>query len=582
MNVEDSKELYDAFTRASQTLGKNAFSFFADSADENKDLFSLFTDMASKIVSEPETIVELQSKYLDFLRKKTELWGSFLDRQAGKITVPVVVPSAQDKRFKAPEWSQALYFDYIKQNYLLVNELYDSVVNSVDLDEKTKKKLSFYTRQYLDAMAPSNFFATNPEAIKQTNASNGESVLTGFKNMLNDMAKGEITQTETSAFELGKNLAATPGSVIFENELIQLIQYRPTTKKVHKIPLLIIPPWINKYYILDLRPENSFVKYIVDQGYTTFMVSWKNPNSSMREIGFEEYIELGSAKAIQVVQDITKSKKINALGYCLGGTLLSMTLAIACAKKEVPVQSATFLAAMVDFSDIGPMGDIVDEALINKLEKGEIKEYGMMRGKVMMHAFNAIRANDLIWGYVANNYLMGKKPEAFDILYWNGDSTNLPARMYMYYLRHIIFENKLSRKNALRIGGISIDISKIDLPAFVIGTNEDHISPAVTTFTTTELLSGPVEYVLGGSGHVMGIVNPPARKKYYYLAQGKADHGFDEWKKTSKQFEGSWWPTWIKWLTKHSGPLATAPKKPGSAKYKIIEPAPGRYVKERC
>jgi polyhydroxyalkanoate synthase len=575
-------ELYAAFAKASQHIGKETLSTLKDSVYENNEVFTLFSTMTHKIFTEPNLAMQVQSRCMEFFEKQMKLWEAIMDKRAGKEVVPVITPAKQDKRFKSHEWHEAYYFDYLKQNYLLVFELLTSIVNVTDLDEKMKRKLNFYTHQFMDAFSPSNFLATNPEAIKLAKATNGQSLIDGYKNLLDDIGKGDISQTDTTAFEIGKNLAATPGEVVYENELIQLIQYKPTTKKVHEIPLLIIPPWINKYYILDLQPENSYVKFIVDHGFTLFIISWKNPDASMSHIGFEEYVELGAFKAMEVVQNISGAKKINTLGYCLGGTLLSIALSMCYSKKKVPVQSVTFLAAMIDFTDIGPMGDIVDEALVNKMENEEMKEHGMMRGRVMGRAFNAIRSNDLMWGYVVNNYLMGKKPPPFDILFWNGDNTNLPARMYIYYLRYMLFENKLSRKNALRINNVPIDIGRIDLPAFVIGTNEDHISPAPTTFTTTELLSGPVEYVLGGSGHVMGIVNPPVKNKYYYLTEGKLGAGFDEWKKSAKQFEGSWWTPWIKWLARHSGEQKAAPKKQGNAKYKPIEPAPGRYVKESC
>ena len=365
--------------------------------------------------------------------------------------------------------------------------------------------------------------------------------------------------------------------------MIQLIQYTPTTKKVFETSLLIIPPWINKYYVLDLQPKNSFVKFLVESGITVFMISWRNPTAEMGKVTFDDYVTKGALSAIETANKISGSKKINTLGYCLGGTLLSVASSIlATNKKENPINSATFLASMIDFSDIGPMGDIIDKALISKLERGELMHNGILNGADMETAFNLIRPNDLIWNYVVSSYLKGIKPTAFDVMYWTNDNTNLPAAMYVYYMRYMIFENKLSRKNALTINDTRIDIGKINVPVFVIGLREDSISPAVTAFTTTELVSGEVEFILGNSGHVMGAINPPSKKKYGYSLGGTLGKGFEEWKKTSQQFDGSWWTVWIERLTKLSGKEIAAPLKAGNETFKAIEPSPGRFVKEKC
>ncbi|HTA84245.1 MAG TPA: class I poly(R)-hydroxyalkanoic acid synthase [Bacteroidia bacterium] len=582
MDITEQQKLGELYAAAGKKAMEKSIQDAPGNFSDNIELAMQYSNLFTEIASSPENTAKAQSLYVDFIKKQQDLWQSMLLRQEGKEHTPVIAPADGDKRFKAPEWNEQPYFDFIKQSYLLISELMGNIVDSVDLDERTKKKLGFYTKQYIDAFSPANFLATNPEALKLAKETNGQSITDGVKNFLEDVAAGRITQTDTSAFKLGENLAVTEGSVIYENELIQLIQYKPSTKKVYEIPVLVIPPWINKYYILDLKPENSYVKFIVDQGFTTYLISWKNPTRELGNLGFEDYVEKAALKAAEVIQSVSKAKKVHAVGYCLGGTLLSIALAIATVRKNVPFETATFLACMIDFSDIGPMGDIVDETLIKKIENGELKEQNLMRGKVMGSAFNMIRSNDLIWNYVANSYLKGKKPAPFDILYWNGDNTNLPANMYGYYLRHMLFENKLSRKNALRICDTPIDIGKITIPTFVVGTQEDHISPAHTTFTTTELVSGPTEYVLGGSGHVMGIVNPPAKKKYGYYKDGEMGKGFEEWKKTAKQFEGSWWTPWTAWLKKASGKEITPPAKAGNDKYKVIEPAPGRYVKESC
>ena len=575
------KELYEEYAAASQKLLQNGIKKSPEYVGDSMELTNQYISFFSELASKPENMAKAQSVFADFLKKQQDLWKSAIEKQAGKEQTPVITPGSDDKRFKAPEWEEYPYFDFIKQSYLLVYELLTNIVSSADIDERTKKKLGFYTKQYIDALSPANYLATNPEALKLAIETKGQSVTDGFKNLLKDISEGRITQTDTTAFELGKNLAVTPGSVVYENELIQLIQYKPTTKKVYETPLLVIPPWINKYYILDLRPENSFVKFMVDQGFTVYLISWRNPTAELGRLGFEDYVESAVLKATEVIQSVSNVKKINTVGYCLGGTLLGITLAISHSRKKVPFESATFLASMIDFSDIGPMGDIIDETLVKKLE-GELQTTKLMSGKVMGSAFNLIRSNDLIWNYVANSYLKGKKPAPFDVLYWNGDNTNLPANMYGFYLRHMLYENKLSRKNALRICDTSVDIGKIEIPTMIIGAAEDHISPAVTTFTTTELVSGPVEYILGGSGHVMGVVNHPSRKKYGYLSGGEMGKGFETWKKTAKQNEGSWWTPWTEWLKARSGKQVAAPTKAGGTKYKAIEAAPGRYVKENC
>ncbi|MGB3948355.1 MAG: class I poly(R)-hydroxyalkanoic acid synthase [Bacteroidia bacterium] len=580
-------ELAASITKASQKILKDYFETDVNKTlEDHKDFTHAYTDFTSKLIADPKEMQKVQELYMNFFKSQQELWKRITERQIKPAEyTPVIKPAAGDKRFKAPEWDEApYYFDFVKQSYLLVSKLMQEIIETSDVDEKAKKKLSFYSQHYMDALSPSNFLATNPEAIKLAQETNGQSLIDGFKNLMADIEKGGITQTDMNAFEPGKNIAITPGSVVFENELMQLIQYTPTTKNVYETPLLIIPPWINKYYILDLRPENSLVKFTVDQGFTTFIISWKNPTPELRDITFDDYVEKAALKGIEVAQAITKSKKVNTIGYCLGGTLLSTTLAILAKRtteKENPVSSATFLATMVDFSDAGPMGEIIDHTLVTKLEE-EVTHQGIMLGHDMEKAFNLLRANDLVWSFVVSNYLKGKAPAPFDVLYWTNDNTNLPAKMYLYYLRQMVFENKLSRKNALRICNTPIDIGKIEVPAYVIGLQEDHIAPPQTTFTTTELVSGPVEYIHGGSGHVMGVANPPSKKKYGYWLDGTLHEGFETWKATAKFHEGSWWTPWTERLAKHSGKQIPAPKSEGNTKFKVIEAAPGRYVKEKA
>ncbi len=581
------QELTEGITKATQKIIQNYLENRTGYHHDSRDITHAYSEFGTKLMASPKEMEKIQKLYQKFLGSQQELWKRITERSAGKNGEykPVISPEKGDKRFSAPEWDEApYYFDFVKQSYLLVSSLVNEIIDTSEIDERTKKKLNFFSKQYTDMLSPSNFVATNPEAIKLAQQTNGQSLIDGFKNLLNDIQKGSITQTDMSAFEPGRNIAVTPGSVVYENELIQLIQYSPSTKNVYETPLVIVPPWINKYYILDLRPENSFAKYVVDQGFTAFMISWKNPTPDMGHITFDNYVELGTLKAFEAAQAITKSKKVNAIGYCLGGTLLATTLSIISkktGKQYFPVNTATFLATMVDFSDVGPMGDVIDNALVKKLERGELMHQGVMKGHEMEKAFNLIRANDLVWSFVVNNYLKGKTPSAFDVMYWTNDNTNLPAKMYLFYLRYMVLENKLSRKNALRICNTPIDIGQIDIPVYVIGMNEDHISPPHTTFTTTELVSGPVEFILGGSGHVMGVANPPSKKKYGYYLDGKLEHGFEEWKRSSKFHEGSWWTAWTEKLGKKSGKKKIAGKTLGNAKYKPLHAAPGTYVKEK-
>lgn len=578
----DAKNILEKTYQANQKIVQHFFENFSGYQHDLRDMAMSYAYFTSKVLIDPKELVKIQGSYLDFLDKQQKLMSGIIERQAGKVYSPVIQPAPEDKRFKAKEWNERSFFDYIKQSYLLVSEFMRNTVEGLDLDDKQKKKLLFYTKQYIDAFSPSNFAATNPEVIRLARETKGESLQQGFKNLLDDIEKGRISQTDETAFEVGKNLAISPGAVIYQNELVQLIQYSPKGKMVYENPLLIIPPWINKYYILDLQPENSFIRYNVERGFTVFAISWKNPSPQMRNISFDDYVEKGVLKPAEVIQSVMGGKKVNMLGYCLGGTLLGVALAVMYARKNIIACSATFLAAMLDFADVGPMGDVIDQALVRKLERGELQEQGVMHGHDMEKAFNLIRVNDLVWSYVVNNYLKGKKPPPFDVLYWTNDNTNLPAKMYIFYLRHMILENKLSRKNALRICGEPMDLGKIEVPSFVIATKEDHISPPYTAFTTTELVSGPVEFILGDSGHVMGVVNPPAKKKYGYSRNGTLGYGFDKWKQSAEHFDGSWWIPWCEWLESQSGKKINAPEKPGNKKYPVIEKAPGTYVKERC
>lgn len=582
------QELMDDAAKAGQKITQNYFENLTGYFHDERDIANTYSNFITKLIANPTEVAKVQGTYFGFLKNQQDLWQQIIEHQSdgNKEYTPIISPEKGDKRFLAAEWNDAPhYFDFIKQNYLLFSKLATEIIDGVEIDDRTKRKLNFYTKHYIDALSPSNFIATNPEAIKLAQETKGESLKEGLKNLLKDIEKGRISQTNEEAFEIGKNIAITPGAVIYENELIQLIQYSPSTKKVNEIPILIIPPWINKFYILDLQAKNSLVKFLVDQGLTVFMISWRNPTPAMGHLSFDDYVEMGAIKAIETARAITGAKKVNTLGYCLGGTLLGVGISVLSErykKTENPVNTATFLASMIDFSDVGPMGDVIDPALVRKLERGELLHQGVMHGHDMERAFNLIRANDLIWNYVVNNYLKGNQPSTFDALFWSNDNTNLPATMYVYYLRNMVLENKLSRKNALRICNTPIDIGKIDIPVYVIGLKDDHISPCHTAFTTTELVSGPVEFILGGSGHVMGAANPPSKNKYGYFLNGKLNKGFEEWERTAKFHEGSWWTPWSESILKNSGKLIPAPKNVGNVKYKAIEPAPGSYVKEKC
>jgi polyhydroxyalkanoate synthase len=572
-------DLIKSMVKANQKIIHNYFKNNPGYHDSIQDLSLTYYNLFNKIWANPAEINKIIGFNLDFLKAQQNAWKNIFFH-SNENNSHVIEPQKGDKRFLNEEWNNNSYFNFIKQNYLLAEKLSQQIIDETEMDDKTRKKVNFCNGQIMDAFSPSNFLFTNPEVLKLAIETKGKSLLNGFKNFIRDLEKGEVTQTDKSAFEVGKNLGITPGTVIYQNELIQLIQYIPATKKVYEIPLVIIPPCINKYYILDLQPESSLVKFLIENGITVFMISWRNPKSDMGHVTFDDYVEKGVIEAIKVAKNISQSQKVNTLGYCLGGTLLSVACAILSSnQKENIVNSATFLATMIDFKDVGPIGDIINEELIEKIERRELFTEGILSGHNMEEAFNLIKANDLIWSYYINNYLKGAKPTAFDVMYWTNDNTNLPGDMYTYYMRNIVFENKL--KNKLTICNTKIDIGKIKFPVFVVSLKEDNISPAKTAFATTELVGGSVEFILGESGHVMGAINSPSKNKYGHFIDGKLGVGFNEWQKTAKHIEGSWWITWLEKIDKLSGKEIAASIKPGNEKYKIIEPAPGEFVKEK-
>jgi len=535
---------------------------------------------ATAFSTDPAALARLQS---DFAERQSRLWMAMLGREpGGPAPQPVVSPESGDKRFRAAEWRENPYYDYIKQSYLLSSNYLIGMVETVQADAASKERLRFAVRQWIDAACPANFPATNPEAMRKAIETQGESLTQGLANLIADAGKGHISQTDESAFEVGSNIANTPGSVVFENELFQLIQYAPTTANVAKRPLVMVPPCINKFYILDLQPENSLVAYAVSEGHTVFMVSWSNVKADLGHLTWDDYVDKGVIQALRTAHEIAGSDKVNALGFCVGGTLLGAALAVLKAKGEDWVASATYLTTMLDFSDTGQIGCLVDEQGVQVREQA-IGRGGILPGSELAFVFSALRANDLIWSYVVNNYLKGESPVAFDLLYWNADSTNLPGPMYCWYVRNTYLENKLREPGAVSNCGVPVDLGAIGLPSFIYGSREDHIVPWKSAYSSVGLLGGDTRFVLGASGHIAGVVNPPAKKKrsYWAGAAGGFPADAEAWLEQATEHPGSWWPVWAEWLAAHKGGERKAKKALGNKQHKAIEPAPGRYVKEK-
>jgi polyhydroxyalkanoate synthase len=526
-----------------------------------------------------ERIAALQS---DYVGQQARLWAAMFSG-AGE---PVVKPEAGDRRFAAREWQDNPYYSYLKQSYLLATRFVTELAqlseraDGVEADAKAKERLQFAVKQWCDAMSPANFAATNPAVLRQALQTGGESITRGLANLIADTQRRRISQTDEAAFEVGRNLALTPGEVVFESGLLQLIQYRAATPQVGARPLVIVPPCINKFYILDLRPENSFVRYAVEQGHTVFMVSWRNVGPEEGGYDWDDYVE-AVQQALTIGKEITQSDRVNALGFCVGGTLLAAALAVQAAKGERGVQSATYLATMLDFEAPGQIGVFIDEAAVAAREAA-IGKGGILPGADLAATFNALRANDLVWPYVVNNYLLGGSPAAFDLLYWNADSTNLPGPMYCSYVRNTYLENKLRVPGALRSCGVPVDLGKIEVPAFILATREDHIVPWRAAYRSLQLLGGEKQFVLGASGHIAGVVNPAASGKRSFWHSARHDGDPDQWLAQATQERGSWWPQWSRWLEPFKGEQRAAPAQAGSARYPAIEPAPGRYVKQKA
>ncbi|WP_027859137.1 PHA/PHB synthase family protein [Marinobacterium jannaschii] len=543
--------------------------------DVFRQLAQSWTELATRSWEDPTVWIRAIT---DYQQSQLNLWRNLLTGNTSET--PVAEPARGDRRFQSEEWSKNPIFDYIKQSYLLSSRLIQEMASNANLSEKEQKKLEFYTNQYIDALSPTNFAITNPEVLQQALETKGQSLVDGLKNLLTDMDKGRISMTDETAFDLGTNLAKTEGSVVFENDMFQLIQYKPLTEQQFERPTLIVPPSINKFYILDLQEHNSFVRYCVEQGQTTFLISWLNPTAEQSDISWDDYVEKGVLKATEVVKSICESDKVNAVAWCVGGTILATSLAVMAARKNTDIASATFFTTLVDFTDPGDIGVFIDDQQVKQLET-KVNNQGILHGRELATSFNMLRSNDLIWSYVVNNYLKGQTPPPFDILYWNSDSTNLPANMYTFYINNMYVENKLSEKNALTICGEKINLSNIKIPVYFLSTIEDHIAPWKGTFKGTELMKGSVEFVLGASGHVAGVINPASKNRRNYWVKGELGKGAEHWLESAERKDGSWWPHWAEWLKRRAGKKMDARADYGNATFKAIEPAPGRYVKVR-
>jgi polyhydroxyalkanoate synthase subunit PhaC len=554
-------EYVTSFADANQAMMQQLTSALLTSGHSGAD-FSRFAEVAL-----------VQQNYL---AEMSALW-------VNALVAPAATPQKTDKsdrRFAGDQWKQSPYHNFLKDMYLVNTRYVNNLIERAVVDEKTRGRLRFFARQILDAMSPANYLATNPQALQRAMETGGDSVALGIRNLLQDISKGRITMSDEQAFEVGRNLAVTPGAVVFENELIQLIQYRPLTDQVGTRPLLIVPPAINKFYVLDLEPANSFVRYAVEQGNTIFMVSWRNVTAEQGHLTWDDYLELGIAQAMDSALAVTGADQINALGFCVGGTLLGCAAAVLAARGEKKIASLTFMTTMLDFSDPGEIGLLIDEAGVAARER-MIGKGGIMPGEELAFVFSTLRGNDLIWPYVSGNYLEGRQPDAFDLLFWNADSTNLPGPMYCWYVRNTYLENNLCVPGKTIQCGVPLDLGQINVPTYVLASREDHIVRWRTAYRTTKLVSGSVRFVLAASGHIAGAINPASRNKRSFWIDGKLDGEAEQWLEFAQEVPGSWWNDWSAWLQKQAGPLVPARSQLGGSGFSEIEVAPGKYVKER-
>ena len=538
-------------------------------------------DRAPSLETMLPAVEKMQPLMAELMAAHRHLWEQMLHQKSGDDIAPAVPEVARDKRFSSAAWSSSPVYDYMRQAYVLNSRFLTRLADTLPAENtKDAARLRFLTSQFVEALSPSNFAATNPEVIQKALLTEGKSITEGINNLLKDLAKGRISTTDETAFEVGKNLATTEGAVVFENELIQLIQYKALTSKVGKCPLLITPPCINRFYIMDLQPESSLVRYAVEAGHTVFLISWKNPGREDAQRTWDDYLNLGPFAAIPVVQEITGSKTMNMLGFCIGGTLLSSALGVLAARGEQPAASLTLLTTMLDFADTGDIDIFVDEPSVAARESA-IGKGGLLEGRELATMFSSLRPNDLIWPYVSGNYLLGNTPPAFDILYWNADSTGLPGPMACWYLRNTYLENKLRIPGELKICGESVDLGQIEAPTYLFAAREDHIVPWQTAYLVTRLLPGPHRFVLGASGHIAGVINPASKNRRNYWVDGELNGDATHWLETAQERPGSWWQDWAAWLQPLRNGEKTAPKGLGGKNYPVIEPAPGRYVKTR-
>jgi len=538
-----------------------------------------FVDLMTKMMTDPTAVARAQ---IDLFNQSLAVW----QKTAERMFVPQA-PDAdkpKDKRFKHPDWTENAIFSFVKDSYLVAAKSILSTVREIKgMDNAAARKVDFYTRQFVDALSPSNFVATNPEVLTATLESGGQNLLRGLENLLSDLGRGagrlSITMTDMSAFRLGENIATTSGKIVYQNNLMQLIQYAPSTQAVRRRPLLIVPPWINKFYVLDLKPKNSFIKWAVDQGHTVFVISWVNPDEKLAEKSFEDYMLEGPVAALGAIERATDERRVNAVGYCLGGTLLASTAAYLAAKNDDRLASATYFVTLVDFTDVGDMAVFIDNEQLASLER-RMRERGYLEAEDMATSFNMLRANDLIWSFVINNYLLGKEQVPFDLLFWNSDSTRMPAAMHSFYLRKMYQQNLLAKPGGVTLAETPIDLSKIKIPTFILSTREDHIAPWKSTYAATHLYSGPIKFVMSAAGHMAGVISAPG-SKYGHWTNDNLPASPDEWFSGATSHQGSWWPVWDEWITRLD-PDRIPAREPGGGKLSIVEDAPGSYVRVRA
>ncbi|MDR5902411.1 class I poly(R)-hydroxyalkanoic acid synthase [Halomonas icarae] len=556
----------------------------SDAADSvYGDMRESFQAAAESLMSNPPQLWQTQAR---LMQDQVQLWQNGLRAMAGEQVEPLVTPNKGDRRFKDEAWTSDPYYLAIMQQYLLFSRLVEELIDGLDLPTEQKSRLGFYARQMVNAMSPTNFVATNPEVMRKTLETRGQNLVDGLARLRQDLSNSaeglNVSMTDRSAFEVGKNIAVTPGSVVYENELIQLVQYAPTTEQVYKTPLLVVPPWINKYYILDLREDNSFVKWLVGQGHSVFLISWRNPGPAQRDLTWADYMQLGPIAAIEAIEQATGEKSVNLLSYCVGGTLAASTVAyLTSTRRGRRIKSATYMTTLQDFRDPGEIGTFLSEPVLEGIE-AKMERDGYLDGRVMAFSFNLLRENDLFWSFYISNYLKGDVPAPFDLLYWNTDGTNLPAATHGWYLRHMYMENRLVEPGGIELDGVKIDLRKISTPSYFLSTREDHIAKWNSTYYGALLPKGPVTFVLGGSGHIAGVVNPPHKNKYGYWTNDSLPETHEEWLAGAEQHEGSWWPHWQAWVTDNGyvdAKKMVAARQPGDGELSIIEPAPGRYVR---